>query len=155
MKRRHTVFAMICALALQLQGTAVARMVSIAGEDINMRSGPGTTQPILWKLGSGFPLEVMAQKGAWLHVRDFEGSTGWVHQKTTQKAAYVIVRANKDNGQQINVRQKPNTDAKVVAQANYGVVFRVLGTQGAWVNVEHTREGISGWILGSLLWGDE
>ena len=33
-------------------------ITSIAGEDINMRSGPGTDQPILWKLGSGFPLEV-------------------------------------------------------------------------------------------------
>lgn len=155
MKRGHKVLAMACVLALHLQGAAVARMVSIAGEDINMRSGPGTKQPILWKLGSGFPLEVIAQKGAWLHVRDFEGSTGWVHRKTTQQTAHVIVRANKDNGQQINVRQAPNTDAKIVAQANYGVVFRVLATQGAWINVEHAPEGISGWILGSLLWGSK
>ena len=63
------------------------------------------------------------------HVRDFEGSTGWVHRKTTQETAFVIVRANKDNGQQINVRQEPNTDAEIVARANYGVVFQVLGTQ--------------------------
>jgi len=152
MRKSHKVFAMACVLALHLQGGAVARTVSIAGEDINMRSGPGTNQPIMWKLGSGFPLEVITQKGDWLQVRDFEGSTGWVHSKTTQQTAYVIVRANKDNGQQINVRQEPNTEGEIVARANYGTVFRVLGTQGAWIQVEHSQ-GVSGWILGSLLWG--
>ena len=64
----------------------------------------------------------------------------------------MIVRANKDSGQQINERRDPNTSAEVVAKANYGVVSRVLGTQGTWVNVEHAQ-GVSGWVEGGLLWG--
>nr|WP_321465638.1 SH3 domain-containing protein [uncultured Desulfobulbus sp.] len=152
MKGRHLVLSVACFLLLHLHGAAGAEMVAIAGEDINMRSGPGTDQGILWKLGSGYPLEVISKKGDWLQVRDFEGSTGWVHRKTTQQDAYVIVRANKDNGQQINVRKEPKTDAEIVARANYGTVFHVLGSQGGWIHVEHDQ-GVSGWILGSLLWG--
>ncbi|MGE4559282.1 MAG: SH3 domain-containing protein [Desulfobulbus sp.] len=153
MKGRHAVLSVACVLLLNLHSAAAAEMVSIAGEDINMRSAPGTDQSILWTLGSGFPLEVIGKKGEWLKVQDFEGSTGWVHRKTTQPTPYVIVRANKGTEQQINVRKEPTTDAEIVAKAHYGVVFRVLGTKGSWINVEHTREGVSGWVLGSLLWG--
>ena len=152
MKGRHILLSATCILLLNLSWAVGAEMVSIGGEDINMRSGPGTDQPVLWTLGVGFPLEVITKKGDWLQVRDFEGSQGWVHRKTTQQTAFVIVRANKESAEQINVRKEPNTKAEIVAQAHYGVVFRVLGIQGAWVNVEHTQ-GVSGWVLGSLLWG--
>lgn len=152
MKGRHTVLSVACFLLLNLHPATAAEMVAIAGEDINMRSAPGVDQPVLWQLGAGFPLEVIAKKGDWLQVKDFEGSTGWVHRKTTQQGAYVIVRANKGSEQQINVRKEANADAEIVAKANYGVVFRVLGTKGPWVNVEHPQ-GVSGWVLGNLLWG--
>ncbi|MDD2463111.1 MAG: SH3 domain-containing protein [Desulfobulbus sp.] len=152
MKGRLTALSVACLLQLNLHWAAAAEMVSIAGDDINMRSAPGTDQPVLWQLGSGFPLEVITQKGDWFQVKDFEGSSGWVHRKTTQQTPYVIVRANKGTDQQINVRKEPRTDAEIVAKANYGVVFRVLATQGTWIKVEHTQ-GVSGWVLGSLLWG--
>lgn len=47
---------------------------------------------------------------------------------------------------------RPALGAEMVAKANYGVVFKVLGTKGTWVNVEHAQ-GVSGWVEGSLLWG--
>ena len=152
MKIPHAVLLTACCLLLPLRPALSAEMVAIAGEEINMRSAPGADQPVLWQLGAGYPLEVVSTKGEWLQVKDFEGSSGWVHKKTTQKTAYVIVRANKDSAQQINVRRDPNTNAEVVAKANYGVVFKVLGVKGSWVNVEHTQ-GVSGWVEGSLLWG--
>jgi SH3-like domain-containing protein len=153
MKGTRAVMAVACFLLLGVQAAFAAEMVAIAGEDINMRSGPDTDQPIEWKLGSGYPLEVIGKKGDWLAVKDFEGSTGWVHRKTTQNTPHVIVRANKGTEQQINIRSAPNTSAEIVAKANYGVVFKVVGSQGTWINVEHAQ-GVKGWIEGSLLWGN-
>lgn len=152
MKISHAVLLTVFGLLLHLHPALSAEMVAIVGEEINMRSAPGTDQPVLWQLGAGFPLEVVSAKGEWLQVKDFEGSSGWVHKKTTQKTPYVIVRANKGTEQQINVRREPSSNAEVVAKANYGVVFKVLGTKGTWVNVEHAQ-GVSGWVEGSLLWG--
>ncbi|MCL2457284.1 MAG: SH3 domain-containing protein [Desulfobulbus sp.] len=138
---------------LLLARTAMAgEVVAIAGNDINMRSGPSTGSPILWKLDSGFPLELIATKGEWLQVRDFEGSSGWVHKKTTQKGAFAIVKANKGTDGQINVRQEPDLNADVVAKASYGVVFKVLQKQGGWAKVEHVQ-GVTGWVDSRLLWG--
>jgi len=144
----------VCALSvLLLARTAMAgEMVAIAGDDINMRSGPGTGFAVLWKLDAGFPLELITTKGEWLQVRDFEGSSGWVHKKMTQKGAFAIVKANKGTDGQINVRKEPDLSAEVVAKASYGVVFKVLQKQGGWVRVEHDQ-GVAGWVDSRLLWG--
>ena len=68
---------LVC-LAL-VETPALAReMVSIKGNVVNMRSGPGTTSQILWELEQGYPLQVLKRKGDWLQVRDFENDKGWV-----------------------------------------------------------------------------
>jgi len=151
MSMRHLLAGIAFPLLLASWVTA-AEMVAIAGDDINMRSGPGTEHAILWKLDSGFPIEVVGVKGEWLQVKDFEGSTGWVHKKTTQKTPHAIVKANKETGQQINVRSEPDTKSAVVAKANYGVVFKVLEKKDGWVKVEHGQD-VRGWVDGRLLWG--
>lgn len=134
------------------QGAALAEMVSIADEDINMRSGPGTQYEVLWKIGSGFPVEIIKTDGEWLQVKDFENSTGWVNKSTTQKTPHMIVKANKGTKKQINVRSEANAKGKVVATANYGVVFKTLEKKNGWVKVEHEK-GVTGWVEGNLLWG--
>ena len=152
MTLRRTLFALVLSLLLIMRAAAAAEMVSIAGDDINMRSGPGTGHEILWKIDSGFPVEIVSATGEWLQVKDFEDSTGWVHKKTTQKMPYMIVKANKGTDQQINVRSEPDTNAKVVAKASYGVVFKTLEKKDGWVKVEH-GQGVTGWVDGRLLWG--
>nr|WP_320010774.1 SH3 domain-containing protein [uncultured Desulfobulbus sp.] len=147
---RYLLGAIVCVFLQVECGTA--QIVSVAGEGINMRVAPGTNQPILWKLDSGFPLQVIGREGSWLKVRDFEASTGWVYQSTTQPTPTVIVRANEGLDQAINVRQTPSLDAEIVAQAMYGTVFQVLSIQDSWVQVHHDQ-GITGWVFKELLWG--
>ncbi len=137
---------------LLFQEVALAEMVAISGEEINMRSGPGTKNEVLWKMGSGFPLEVMKRSGEWVQVRDFEGSVGWVQKNTINKTPHLIVKANKGTDATINVRSEPDTKAKIVAQAKYGVVFQKLDTKGTWVKVKH-NQGVTGWVDAKLLWG--
>ncbi len=134
------------------QAAALAEMVAVAGEDINMRSGPGTNNEVLWKMGAGFPLEIVKRSGEWIQVRDFEGSVGWVQKKTINSTPHLVVKANKGSDATINIRSEPNAKAKVVAQAKYGVVFRKLEKKGDWVKVAHSQ-GVTGWVDANLLWG--
>ena len=153
MNRTQTLLTVAALCCLLFSPAAVlAEMVAIAGEDVNMRSGPGTKNEVLWKMGTGFPLEVVKRSGDWLQVKDFEGSTGWVQKNTVNTAQHVVVRANKGTDNTINVRSEPSRKAGVVAQAKYGVVFKKLAKKGDWVQVEH-GEGVTGWIESSLLWG--
>jgi SH3-like domain-containing protein len=149
--RRFVLFGTLC-LFFIFQGNAQAEMVSIKGEDINVRSGPGVNYSVQYTLGSGMPLDVVGRSGDWLHVRDFENDTGWVHKKTVNSTPHVIVKSNTNSNAQINVRSGPGTENKIVATAANGVVFRKLDEKGQWVYVEHDQ-GVEGWIYHNLLWG--
>ncbi len=131
---------------------AWAEMVSIKGDDINMRSGPGMKYKVLWELGDGFPLMVLKRTGNWIRVRDFEGTIGWVHNDVVNKSAHMIVKVHKNSRKRINVRSGPGTKYRIVGKAYYGVVFKTLKQKNGWVNVQH-RKGVTGWVKRSLLWG--
>lgn len=148
------IFCLLCFLfsALLLSDPVNAEMVAAAGENVNMRSGPGTQYSALWQLGAGFPLEVLKKEGEWLHVRDFEGSLGWVSSSTVNRSPHVIVKVNKNSGQSINVRIDPSLASDIVARAAYGTVFKTLDRSNGWVRVEH-QLGPVGWINEGLLWG--
>jgi hypothetical protein len=47
---------------------------------VNLRTGPGTATAVRRVLEPGTPLEIVAQRGDWLHVRA-DGDDGWVHHK--------------------------------------------------------------------------
>lgn len=153
MKKKKTLLLLVLLLLFVVQSTtAVAAMVSISGDGINMRSGPGTKYKIMWKLGSGFPLKVLKKKGSWLRVQDFEGTIGWVHKNVVRKKGHMIVKVHKKSKKRINVRSGPGTNNRIVAKAHYGVVFRTLVQKRGWVKVQHEK-GVTGWVKRSLLWG--
>ncbi len=136
-----------------LSSTVVsAEMVSISGDDVNLRSGPGTTYGVKWRYGSGFPLRVLEKKGEWLKVEDFESDTGWLHRSLVTKAGHMIVKANRNSDARINIRSGPGTNFKIVGMAHYGVVFKTLKQQSGWAHLRH-ESGLEGWVERSLLWG--
>ncbi len=144
----------LCILGLLLTTAAVAmaEMVAVANDNVNLRSGPGTRYKVTWKLGSGFPLKVLKRKGEWLRVKDFEGTIGWINAKVVNRVPHMIVRVHRKSKKRINVRSAPGTSSRIVAKAYYGVVFRTLAKKNGWVKVRHEK-GVTGWIKRSLLWG--
>lgn len=134
-------------IILSLPCTAKAKMVAVAGDWINMRSGPGQFYPVLWQLDRGHPLKVLDKQRTWLHVVDFEGDKGWIAARLTSQTPHMIVRAK-----MANIRSRPSTSATIIAKAQQGTVFRTLRYQGGWVKVQH-HQGIVGWVAKHLLWG--
>jgi SH3-like domain-containing protein len=45
-----------------------AEMLSIKGDKVNLRKGPGKKYSVIWKYGAGFPVEIVDRKGNWLKV---------------------------------------------------------------------------------------
>jgi len=148
--RRRLAAAAGLSLLLLATGAAQAQaqtMVSVAGNTLNMREGPGTQTPVLWELKKGYPLQIIGRKGNWIKVRDFEGDTGWVARSLTGNAAHHIVKSKV-----ANIRQGPGTQHRVVGKANYGDLLRTREKRAGWVRVERA-EGPGGWIAKQLLWG--
>ena len=151
-KFRTLITCAVILLVCSVTSQAFAEMVSIRGDDVNMRSGPGTKYKVLWELGSGFPLVVLKRSGKWIRVRDFEGTIGWVHRDVVNRTGHMIVKVHKNSKKRINVRSGPGTKYRIVAKAYYSVVFKTLKQKNGWVNVQHEK-GVTGWVKRSLLWG--
>jgi SH3-like domain-containing protein len=131
----------------------LATMLTVRGEKVNLRSGPGTAYSIKWIYGAGFPVKVLKEKGNWLQVIDFEQDSGWIHRSLLAEVAQVIVTAHRSSDSKINIRSGPGPEFDVVAKAYYGVVFESLGKAKGWVNIRH-ESGIDGWVQEDLVWGD-
>ena len=150
---KKTLLILVLLFSLIFSATTVlAKMVSVVGDNVNLRSGPGTKYSVKWKYGSGFPLKVVQEKGGWLKVEDFEGDIGWLYQKLTSRTGHMIVKVHKNQNKKVNIRSGPGTKNKVVGKAYYGVVFRTIKQQNGWAHVKHDS-GLEGWIKRSLLWG--
>lgn len=139
-------------LLLLFTSSAFAEMLSIAGERVQVRSGPGKQYSVKWEFGDGFPLKVLSKKGKWVKIKDFEGDTGWVYNTFLNSEKHMIVKANKGKKKKINIRSGPSTKYKKIGQAYYGVVFKSLEQQKGWAKVKH-ESGLTGWVKRSLLWG--
>ncbi len=143
-----TIFFLSCFLVT----SAYAKMNSIKGNKVQLRSGPGTKYSSKWEYGDGFPLKVLTRKGSWVKVKDFENDTGWVYKQFLSSKPHMIVKVNKVKKKKINIRSGPGTKYKVVGKAYYGVVFKTLSQKQGWAQVKH-ESGLTGWVKRSLLWG--
>ena len=127
--------------------TAEARMISVAGEKVNLRAGPGTKYSVLWEYGKGYPVRILETRGSWYKVVDFENDSGWVYRKLMARRPHMIVKKKR-----INIRSGPGSKYKLIGKANYGVVFKTLEQQKGWARIQH-ENGISGWVRRDLVWG--
>lgn len=148
LKTRSSRAALVALLCLgSFQAVSAQGMVSVNGRVVNMREGPSTSTPALWRLSSGYPLKVVGKRGSWLKVSDFEGDQGWVSKRLTVKTAHHIVSVSR-----ANLRSGPGSNYRLVGQAVYGDVFRTLEKRKAWVRVQ-SAQGQKAWIFRKLLWG--
>lgn len=146
-KIRLRVVALSLLLTATLAGGApAAERMAVSASEANVRSGPGPTHDVLWKIERYHPIEVVEASGPWLRFKDFEGDAGWVHNSLVDKTPAVITRQNG-----VQLRAGPGTDHAVLAKLDKGVPFKVLKREGRWIHVEHA-DGDKGWIHDSLVW---
>jgi SH3-like domain-containing protein len=144
---KRFLLAMALVLLTASLASASIKMVSVKGNKVNMRSGPGTNYAIIWELGKGYPLRVIDSKGGWLKVVDFEDDEGWIYSNLVGRVPHLVVKKGR-----INIRSGPGTNYRMVGQASHGVVFKTLESRRGWVRVRH-ENGLNGWVERSLLWG--
>ncbi len=146
---------MPAALAVSIVWTAAAAtttasaagFVSVARDEINMRTGPGTKFESRWMLSRGFPLQTIARQGDWLKVRDFEKDEGWVFRPLTGNTPHVVVTSTT-----ANIRNGPATNQRRIGRAEYGEVLRTHAKRAGWVQVSQ-EGGVKGWVSQRLVWG--
>ena len=138
------VFALL--LVPAVASVAQAERLSVETNIANVRSGPNTSDAVIWQVEKSHPLNVVRTQGDRCLFEDFEGDRGWIHRSLLAATRTVIVRKNK-----CNVRSGPGTGSAIRFTVDKGVPFKVLAEKGKWLHVIHA-DGDKGWIHRSLLW---
>jgi SH3-like domain-containing protein len=128
---------------------------SIGGTQVNVRSGPSNDDQVLFSLKNHYPVQVVEKKGSRVHIKDYEGDNGWLHESLLSTTPYVIV-----NQKEINARVTPGADSsgkatgKIAFIAPKGVIFKLIETDAktGWFHVKH-EDGSEGWVSPKMVWG--
>jgi SH3-like domain-containing protein len=137
------VLTVLCALTGMAQA---AERMAVKADIANIRSGPGIGEPLLWQVEKYHPLLIVEKRGGWFRFKDFEGDEGWISASLVDTTPTVIV-----NVALCNLRTGPGTDHAVAFTAVRGIPFKVLKTEGQWIEIEHA-DGDRGWVLNTLVW---
>lgn len=132
---------------LLVSSASAASYMSVKKDNVNVRTGPSTNNPVYMELFKGYPLKVTSKKGEWSKITDFEGDSGWIHNSLLKNGDTVIVNAQKS----VNMRASASTKSAILANVERGVVLTRLSEEGNWVKVRHSG-GTVGWIYKKLLW---
>ena len=135
------------ALASSESGLPLPRYVSLGSGEVNLRTGPGVRYPIEWVYRRRtLPVEVIGEFEAWRHIRDWQGTDGWVHQSMLAGRRTVII-LNDDQP----LRRKEAANSPLVARAKAGVIATLKRCDGEWCEIE--AHGYEGWLKRQDVWG--
>lgn len=110
-------------------------------QQVNLRSGPGTSYAILDKLRPGTRLSVISHSGGWIRTA-INGKIGWLTQNYTKTVNEHLPRISTA---EISFQAAPDTGSAIVSVIPSGLILPVYKDSGDWINTSF--EGRNGWIL--------
>lgn len=132
----------------QSTGLPLPRFVSLASDEINVRTGPGQMHPIRWVFARrGVPVQIVEEAQDWRRIVDHEGETGWIHASLLSSRRTILV-----TGETRALRRTPRNDARIVALVEPLVIGDLLNCERNWCLVE--VEGRRGWLERGQFWGE-
>jgi SH3-like domain-containing protein len=132
---------------LNPSGLPIPRFVSFKSAEVNVRVGPGKRYPIRWVYRRAhLPVEIIEEFAHWRKIRDFEGTTGWVHKGMVDGKRMAMIL---DHPQ--NLYARPDATSAITVRASANVIGRVKECQPDWCQLEiETRKA---WIRKADIWG--
>ena len=129
-------------------GLPLPRFVSLRGDQVYARTGPGTRYPIKWIYQRQFlPVEITQEFDNWRKIRDIDGEEGWVHHSLLSGKRFVIVNSDEN----VTVYRSPSPQSRIIAQFETNVVAGLNECKADWCHV--SKKGFDGWIRLTSLWG--
>jgi SH3-like domain-containing protein len=135
-------------MAFAVPALAATRYVSLRSDKAFLREGPTYQHRVLFVYKrKDYPLQVLSVYESWRHVRDADGTTGWMSQTMLSDARTALVVGH---GLAM-LRSAPFAAAPVVAKAQPGVVAKLRACKPQFCEIVAGSE--KGWIDRTRIWG--
>ena len=140
-----SIFSITSAFA---QEQKVPRFAIVKSNQVNARTGPGTSYPIEWVFVSkGEPIKIVAEFEQWRKVEDVENKGGWVHSSVLSPKRSVVIIGN--NIQKLFAHEEMSS--RIVAKLEPGLRCALDKCKNHWCKIK--CDGYKGWIEAANIWG--
>lgn len=135
---------------------SVSKQAVVKSSVLNVRGGPGTSNPVVARVKQGDKLLIIGSSNGWCNVELPGGGTGWVAGWLVDIKAVTLADKLPVTGEAVvyadgvNVRGGPGTEHQVVTRVSRGERMSILEKSGEWYKVQLSR-GVEGWIAGWLV----
>lgn len=148
MAMRLVPVVLVSAVAALAAGSALAIEYRSVDSATTLYDAPSVKGKPLFVIKRFTPVEPVVSLEGWTKVRDAEGGLAWIEKKHLSEQRTVLVTASL-----AQVRREANDDSPLVFEAQKGVALEFLEPAVAgWAKVRH-RDGISGYVRASQVWG--
>lgn len=107
MWKKAWIISSIFLMAL-LETASIAKTLTISGEKLNVRSGPGRTYDVVEVVNTGEKFEILQAQDGWFQI-SVEGTLGWVLEKAVTVAADQSIQSLLDTADQYYRKQQFTT----------------------------------------------
>jgi SH3-like domain-containing protein len=144
-----------CLLGIFLMPSLAAALEfrSVAAPKAVLYDAPSGQAKKIYVVSHGYPVEIIVNLGSWIKVRDHFGTLSWIEAKDLETRRTLIVTAN-----DAELRESADAAGKLISRIEKDVLLEMveppnLGPSGSgWVKVRH-RDGLTGYILATSVWG--
>ena len=141
------IVALVAMAPLLAQDRPVPYWASIAAGEATMRTGPDRSYPASWTYRRrDLPVRVLQVHEAWRRVQEQDGTNGWMLAILLSARRTAVV-----TGGFQPIRAQPDEGARLLWQAQAGVVGRISKCDGRWCRIQ-VGERI-GYIPENGIWG--
>ncbi len=156
---RVLILASLICLALTV--TAFADDATVTGNEVNMRSGPGTNYEVIDCLEKGATVTVNDCSNYYWYNVTYNGKTGFMASGYLKINPAPIVEQVTESATQnghinamyVRFRSGPGTDYSVLGEYNTGTKLTITGSSGGWTQVN--INGKDGYVYASYVSVDE
>lgn len=131
---------------------------TITASSLNVREKPSLNGNIIGSVAQGDNFRILKEENNWTNIELPNGTNGWVaswyvnkdqssstESKSSSSVKNVTILHNGSN-----IRQSATTNATIVARANQGDTFEVVGTEKDWYEIK-LGDGQTGFIAGWIV----
>lgn len=140
--------------------TIDSKKVTVKGDVVNLRKGPGTGFAKVGQTKAGIVLEVISERNNWFQV-EYNGGQAWIAGWLVEDAVSVPAPSEPSRsgnlptvkylivtGKVVNVRKGPGLEYPVITKIGLNEKHLILAEQNGWYKLR--AGGQEGWILGEL-----
>ncbi|SFJ17657.1 N-acetylmuramoyl-L-alanine amidase [Halobacillus dabanensis] len=151
MKKGLLLFILILGTFATYQTNLVAAEEAIIQVDnLNVRTGPGTTYDRIGKVNTNETYTILEEKGDWLKIQR-NSTDGWVAKWLTKvkKDRNVVSSSHYSKYDYLRIRSAPGLDGKVRGYLMKDDQVKSQERKGRWLRIEKGK--VKGWVHGDYL----